>query len=67
VLSRLRARALRLPIVCLIDRAPGLDLDGQGTDGGHHVSALRRTVDKDRQLMIHTVRGVGYVLKPADR
>jgi two-component system OmpR family response regulator len=30
-----------------------------------YVSYLRRKVDQGRTPMIHTVRGVGYVLKPA--
>jgi len=29
-----------------------------------HICALRRKLDKDGQPLIHTVRGVGYVLRP---
>ncbi|WP_273168355.1 winged helix-turn-helix domain-containing protein, partial [Actinomyces israelii] len=31
-----------------------------------YISYLRRKIDKGREPMIHTMRGVGYVLKPAD-
>ena len=30
-----------------------------------YISYLRRKVDAGRQPLIHTVRGIGYVLKPA--
>ena len=30
-----------------------------------YISYLRRKIDKGREPMIHTMRGVGYVLKPA--
>jgi len=29
------------------------------------ISYLRRKIDKSREPMTHTVRGAGYVLKPA--
>jgi two-component system OmpR family response regulator len=29
-------------------------------------SYLRRTIDAGRKPLIHTMRGVGYVLKPVD-
>jgi len=29
------------------------------------VSYLRRKIDKGREPMLHTLRGVGYVLRPA--
>jgi two-component system OmpR family response regulator len=32
-----------------------------------YISYLRKKIDAGRAPMIHTVRGVGYVLKPADR
>jgi two-component system OmpR family response regulator len=30
-----------------------------------YVSYLRKKIDSDRPPMIHTVRGIGYVLKPS--
>jgi two-component system OmpR family response regulator len=30
------------------------------------VSYLRKKIDAGREPMIHTLRGAGYVLKPAD-
>jgi len=32
--------------------------------GELHISSRRRKIDKGREPMIHTMRGVGYVLKP---
>ena len=29
-----------------------------------YISYLRKKIDADREPLIHTVRGVGYVLKP---
>ncbi|WP_046734672.1 response regulator transcription factor [Streptomyces humi] len=31
-----------------------------------YVSYLRRKIERDRSVLIHTVRGVGYLMKPAD-
>jgi two-component system OmpR family response regulator len=39
-------------------------------DGGNlvevYISSLRRKIDKGRAPMIHTVRGLGYVIRPAE-
>jgi len=31
-----------------------------------YISYLRKKIDAGRSPMLHTVRGVGYVLKPAE-
>ncbi|MCW2838282.1 MAG: two component transcriptional regulator, winged helix family, partial [Marmoricola sp.] len=31
-----------------------------------YISYLRKKIDAGREPMIHTMRGAGYVLKPAD-
>jgi two-component system response regulator TrcR len=31
-----------------------------------YVSYLRKKIDAEREPMIHTVRGVGYMLRPAE-
>ncbi|TDK25930.1 response regulator transcription factor [Arthrobacter crusticola] len=40
--------------------------DGQSTVVGLYISYLRKKIDQGRAPMIHTVRGAGYVLKPAE-
>ncbi len=42
-----------------------LRLRGQANIVELYISYLRRKIDKGRAPMIHTLRGVGYVLKPA--
>ena len=41
------------------------DFGGQANIVELYISYLRRKIDKGREPMIHTMRGVGYVLKPA--
>jgi two-component system, OmpR family, response regulator len=40
------------------------DFDGRSNVVELYISYLRKKIDADRPSMIHTVRGVGYVLKP---
>ena len=42
------------------------DFGGQANIVELYISYLRRKIDKGRQPMIHTMRGVGYVLKPVE-
>ncbi|MDR3201621.1 MAG: response regulator transcription factor [Bifidobacteriaceae bacterium] len=49
----------------ILDRVWEYDFGGQANIVELYISYLRRKVDAGRQPMIHTVRGVGYVLKPA--
>ncbi|WP_194948730.1 response regulator transcription factor [Actinomyces trachealis] len=48
----------------ILDRVWNYDFDGQANIVELYISYLRRKIDKGREPMIHTVRGVGYVLKP---
>ena len=41
------------------------DFGGQANIVELYISYLRKKIDADRPPMIHTVRGAGYVLKPA--
>ncbi|WP_432494457.1 response regulator transcription factor [Kineococcus gypseus] len=49
----------------ILDRVWNYDFGGQANIVELYVSYLRRKVDAGRAPMIHTVRGAGYVLKPA--
>ncbi len=49
----------------ILDRVWHYDFGGQANIVELYISYLRRKVDAGREPMIHTVRGVGYVLKPA--
>ena len=49
----------------ILDRVWQYDFGGQENIVELYVSYLRRKIDKGREPMIHTVRGVGYQLKPA--
>jgi two-component system OmpR family response regulator len=49
----------------ILDRVWQYDFGGQENIVELYVSYLRRKIDKGREPMIHTVRGVGYLLKPA--
>ncbi|MGM7424537.1 MULTISPECIES: response regulator transcription factor [unclassified Cellulosimicrobium] len=49
----------------ILDRVWSYDFGGQANIVELYVSYLRRKIDKGREPMIHTLRGVGYVLKPA--
>ena len=49
----------------ILDRVWHHDFGGNGSVVELYVSYLRKKVDAGREPMIHTVRGAGYVLKPA--
>ncbi|MEU5867664.1 response regulator transcription factor [Nonomuraea sp. NPDC047529] len=49
----------------ILDRVWAYDFAGQGNIVELYISYLRRKIDADRRPMIHTLRGVGYVLRPA--
>ncbi|MGN6239418.1 MAG: response regulator transcription factor, partial [Cellulosimicrobium cellulans] len=50
----------------ILDRVWNYDFGGQANIVELYISYLRRKIDKGREPMIHTLRGVGYVLKPAN-
>jgi two-component system OmpR family response regulator len=49
----------------ILDRVWQYDFGGQANIVELYVSYLRRKIDKGRAPMLHTLRGVGYVLKPS--
>jgi two-component system OmpR family response regulator len=49
----------------ILDRVWDYDFGGQANIVELYISYLRRKVDARREPMIHTMRGAGYVLKPA--
>jgi two-component system, OmpR family, response regulator len=49
----------------ILDRVWNYDFGGQANVVELYISYLRKKIDAGREPMIHTVRGVGYVLKPA--
>jgi two-component system OmpR family response regulator len=50
----------------ILDRVWNYDFGGQANVVELYISYLRKKIDVGRSPMIHTMRGVGYVLKPAD-
>jgi two-component system OmpR family response regulator len=50
----------------ILDRVWHYDFGGQANIVELYVSYLRRKIDAGRVPMIHTLRGVGYLLKPAE-
>jgi two-component system OmpR family response regulator len=50
----------------ILDRVWNYDFGGQANVVELYISYLRKKIDVGRAPMIHTMRGVGYVLKPAD-
>jgi two-component system, OmpR family, response regulator len=50
----------------ILDRVWQYDFGGQANIVELYVSYLRKKIDAGRMPMIHTLRGAGYVLKPAD-
>lgn len=48
----------------ILDRVWSYDFGGQAHVVELYISYLRKKVDREREPMIHTVRSVGYVLKP---
>jgi two-component system OmpR family response regulator len=49
----------------ILDRVWNYDFGGQAHIVELYISYLRKKVDAGREPLIHTVRGVGYVLKPS--
>ena len=49
----------------ILDRVWNYDCGGQANVVELYVSYLRKKIDAGREPMIHTMRGVGYVLRPA--
>ncbi|WP_304437775.1 response regulator transcription factor [Sciscionella sediminilitoris] len=49
----------------ILDRVWSYDFGGQANIVELYVSYLRKKIDVGREPMIHTMRGAGYVLKPA--
>jgi two-component system, OmpR family, response regulator len=49
----------------ILDRVWNYDFGGQAHVVELYISYLRKKIDVGRKPLIHTVRGVGYVLKPA--
>jgi two-component system OmpR family response regulator len=49
----------------ILDRVWNYDFGGQANIVELYISYLRKKIDLGRQPMIHTMRGAGYVLKPA--
>jgi two-component system, OmpR family, response regulator len=49
----------------ILDRVWNYDFGGQAHVVELYISYLRKKIDTGREPLIHTVRGVGYVLKPA--
>ena len=48
----------------ILDRVWNYDFGGQANVVELYISYLRKKIDLGREPMIHTMRGVGYVLKP---
>ncbi|GAA5025030.1 response regulator transcription factor [Actinopolymorpha pittospori] len=49
----------------ILDRVWSYDFGGQANVVELYISYLRKKIDAGRPQMIHTMRGAGYVLKPA--
>ena len=49
----------------ILDRVWSYDFEGRSSIVEIYISYLRKKIDADQPPMIHTVRGVGYLLKPA--
>ncbi|MFE3099615.1 response regulator transcription factor [Nocardia tengchongensis] len=49
----------------ILDRVWSYDFGGRSNIVELYVSYLRKKIDSNREPMIHTLRGAGYVLKPA--
>ena len=50
----------------ILDRVWNYDFGGQANVVELYISYLRKKIDSGRPPMIHTMRGAGYVLKPAE-
>ncbi|CAN5243970.1 response regulator transcription factor [soil metagenome] len=49
----------------ILDRVWSYDFGGRSSIVEIYISYLRKKIDADADQMIHTVRGVGYLIKPA--
>lgn len=49
----------------ILDRVWSYDFGGRSNIVELYISYLRKKIDNGREPMIHTLRGAGYVLKPA--
>ncbi|MET1053373.1 MAG: response regulator transcription factor [Mycetocola sp.] len=49
----------------ILDRVWSYDFEGKSSVVEIYISYLRKKIDAGREPMIHTVRGAGYMLKPA--
>ncbi|MDA6565825.1 helix-turn-helix domain-containing protein, partial [Escherichia coli] len=50
----------------ILDRVWNYDFAGKASIVDLYVSYLRRKIDAGREPMMLTVRGVGYILRPAE-
>jgi two-component system response regulator TrcR len=50
----------------ILDRVWNYGFGGKSSIVDLYISYLRKKIDTDREPMIHTVRGVGYMLRPAE-
>ncbi|GAB2567725.1 response regulator transcription factor [Leucobacter ruminantium] len=50
----------------ILDRVWAYDFSGKSTVVELYISYLRKKIDSGRDPMLHTVRGAGYMLKPAN-
>ncbi|MYQ55826.1 response regulator [Streptomyces sp. SID4926] len=50
----------------ILDRVWSYDFGGQANVVELYISYLRRKIDRGREPMIHTRRGAGYLIKPAE-
>ena len=50
----------------ILDNVWNYDFGGRSSIVDLYVSYLRKKVDAGREPMIHTVRGVGYMLRPTE-
>lgn len=53
-----------IPRAEILDRVWNYGFGGRSSVVDLYISYLRRKIDTDREPMIHTVRGVGYILRP---
>jgi two-component system, OmpR family, response regulator len=49
----------------ILDNVWDYDFGGQANVVELYISYLRKKIDAGREPMIHTVRGAGYVIRPA--
>lgn len=54
-----------IPRAEILDRVWNYGFGGRSSVVDLYISYLRRKIDTDREPMIHTVRGVGYMLRPS--